>query len=132
AEVLQVQVAHRQHFWRRRQLGAEFGPKLRPAVKATAQKRKNRLTHLLVLGVKVVVDDDDLSTQPLLETFGSFVKVHGVLENCIKAGDQISQTNQQNRARQLLLAKSPPRLRVEWRGARRRRAEDEGSREVPA
>jgi len=76
AEVLDVQISHRQRFGRARRVAAHFLPDLRPAVIGCAQEGKDGGTHLLVLERQVFIHDAQMATQPRFISSSSFGYFH--------------------------------------------------------
>ncbi len=77
AEVLDVQVADGEDGRRLCQIGADFRPKLQPAVKGRAEEGEDSFGHVLVFQGNVLADDGKPFGEPLLEIGACFEDIHG-------------------------------------------------------
>src|ERR1039458_5100716 len=75
-EILDVQIAHAQHYRRGHQAAADFRPNLRPAIVGCAHEWEQGRRHLLVLVLQIGGDDSELFGQPLFVAGGSFLDFH--------------------------------------------------------
>ena len=71
AEILHVQVAHRQRFGPRSEIAADLRPDLRPAIVGGAHERKQRRFHLGVLQFQIVGNQGDVGCEPRLVSLGA-------------------------------------------------------------
>ena len=76
-EILDMEVAHREHMRSFRELRTCIRPKLRPAIVGGTKERENTQLHAGMLDVKVFGDDIGAVRQPLLKVASRFDDVHG-------------------------------------------------------
>src|ERR1700733_10185411 len=81
-EILDVQIADGQHARRLGLIGADFLPKLHPAVKRGAEEEKWRLGHPPVLQLQIRLDDLSPRRLPLVEALRSLNNIQARLAPC--------------------------------------------------
>ena len=103
AEILYVQVAHRQHVRPLGKIGTHLRPDLRPAVVGGSQKGKDRRLHVGVLEAQIFLDQIGAMAEPLFKLAGRFDDVHSARNDSgAEDGSQrVEQTQDSTRRRQL-------------------------------
>src|ERR1700686_3516993 len=77
AEILHVQIAHRQNMRYSIQFRTLLRPDLQPAIESGPKERKKRRRHLLMLDPQIGLNNVDVQPQPILILLCSLNNVHG-------------------------------------------------------
>ena len=79
AEVLHVQIAHRQNMRHLVEFRTNLRPHLNPAIKRSPKERKKTRPHLRVLEPQIGLNPSDVQPQPILKLLRSLNNVHSRL-----------------------------------------------------